>query len=415
MVRKLATQNIKTETDEVRLDGVLDEFRTALQEEIQAARVFEYSNAVQLKNGRRIAKIGKNFQYLFEIENALNLPDDTPGDLLIPDNPPINVMIVSIEGLVITVSMPEDIGSFVPIARLKSNLTYLLIRLIERIESYANKSNPVGDRIIGAHPISGSEPAIELPESYNNYQKSAVASSVGRNTTFIWGPPGTGKTQTIGEIGFQLYKRKRSIILVSHTNTAVDQAIIRIGKKIYKDDLENGKAIRVGNPKDERLREEPNLLLETHVTRRSEKLANKRDELKNELEKGSYESIELARLIDLCEWVKSSKASIQIMADTLQEIQKVENEIIGLKSQISQTLKNRGFWREAITKAKQINEIIRNNKRIDNDLQDIKNQIYELEKLLDYRTNEISEEKKILSEAKSFGWLTRRWKRSSAA
>ncbi|MCK4528996.1 ATP-binding domain-containing protein, partial [candidate division WOR-3 bacterium] len=394
----------------VKLDGVLGEFRTALQEEIQAARAFESSNAVQLRNGRRIAKIGKNFQYLFEIENALNLPGDTPGDLLIPDNPPINVIIVSIEGLAITISIPEDIGSFVPIARLKSNLTYLMIRLIERIEAYANKSNPVGDRIRGVHSITGSEPEIKFTELYNDYQKSAIASSVGRDTTFIWGPPGTGKTQTIGEIGFQLYKRKRSILLVSHTNTAVDQAIMRIGKKIHKDDLEKGKAIRVGDPKDERLRKYPNLLLETHVEKRSEELANKRDKLKNELEKGSSESIELARLIDLCEWVKSSKASIQIMADNLQEIQKVENEIILLKGQLSQALKNRAFWQEAITKAKQINEIIRNKNRIDNDIQDIKNQINKLEELLDNRANEISEEKKILSEAKSVGWLTRRWK-----
>jgi len=410
VVLKLATQNIKTETDEVRLDGVLDEFRTALQEEIQAARVFESSNAVQLKNGRRIAKIGKNFQYLFEIENALNLPGDTPGDLLIPDKPPINIMIVSIEGLVITVSIPEDIGSFVPIARLKSNLTYLMIRLIERIEAYANKANPVGDRIRGINSIAGSEHEIKFTELYNDYQKSAIASSVGRDTTFIWGPPGTGKTQTIGEIGFQLYKRKRSILLVSHTNTAVDQAIIRIGKKIHKDDLKNGKVIRVGDPKDERLREESNLLLETHVAKRSEELANKRDELKSELEKGSAESFELSMLIDLCEWVKSSKASIQIMADSLQEIQKIEDEIIVLKSQISQAITNRAFWQEATTKAKQINEIIKDSKRVDNNLRDIKNQIYELEKLLDHRANKISEEKKILSESKAIGWLTRRWK-----
>ena len=104
-VQELAPQYHQNETEEVKLGGVLSEFRTALQEEIQAARVFESSNAVELKNGRRIAKVGKNFQYLFEIENALNLPGDTPGDLLIPGNPPISVIIVSIEGLAITISI----------------------------------------------------------------------------------------------------------------------------------------------------------------------------------------------------------------------------------------------------------------------------------------------------------------------
>ena len=228
----MAPQHLNSETEEVTLSGILGEFRIALQEEIQAARVFESSNAVELKNGRRIAKVGKNFQYLFEIENALNLPGDTPGDLLVPGSPPINVIIVSIEGLAITISVPEDIGNFVPSARLKSNLTYLMKILIERIEGYAGKPNPVGDRIRGAQPVTGSELDIELHDNYNKCQKKAVASSIGRNTTFIWGPPGTGKTQTIGEIGFQLYERKRPILLVSHTNTAVDQAILRIGDKI---------------------------------------------------------------------------------------------------------------------------------------------------------------------------------------
>jgi len=37
----LAPQQIKSETEEVKLDGVLGEFRTALQEEIQAARALE--------------------------------------------------------------------------------------------------------------------------------------------------------------------------------------------------------------------------------------------------------------------------------------------------------------------------------------------------------------------------------------
>ena len=145
----------KDKADEVKLEGILDEFRTALREEIQAARAFESSNAVELKNGRRIAKLGNNFQYLFEIENALNLPGDTPGDLLVQGSPPINVTIVSIDGLAITISIPNDIGPFVASARLKSNLTYLMKILIERIEGYSDKSNHVGERLLGDVPVSG--------------------------------------------------------------------------------------------------------------------------------------------------------------------------------------------------------------------------------------------------------------------
>ena len=405
----MTPQNIKTETDEVKLDGVLGEFRTALQEEIQAARVFESSNAVELKNGRRIAKVGKNYQYLFEIENALNLPGDTPGDLLIPGNPPINIIIVSIEGLVITISIPEDIGSFVPSARLKSNLTYLMKILIERIESYADKPNPVGERIRGAQPVSGLELSIDLKDHYNQCQQQAVASSIGRDTTFIWGPPGTGKTQTIGEIGFQLYERNRPILLVSHTNTAIDQAILRIGGKIHKDDLKNGKVIRVGNPKDDRLREHPNLLLQTHVDRRSEELAKRRDELKIELDKSSSQLIELSRFIDLCEWVQSSKASIQILINDLKELKKTENEIINLKDQLLQAVKRRAFFQEAVTNARQLNKAMLQKGEIEENISKLKNDIYNLEKALEEKAAEISKEKNVLDESRSVGWLTRRW------
>jgi len=405
----LALQHNRNKTEEVNLDGVLGEFRTALQEEIQAARVFESSNAVELKNGRRIAKVGKNYQYLFEIENALNLPGDTPGDLLIPGSPPISVIIVSIEGLAITISIPEDIGSFVPSARLKSNLTYLMKILIERIEGYADKSNPVGERIRGAQPVSGSELSIDLQDHYNQSQQKAVASSIGRDTTFIWGPPGTGKTQTIGEIGFQLYERNRPVLLVSHTNTAVDQAILRIGGKIHKDDLENGKVIRVGDPKDDRLRKHPNLLLQTHVDRRSEELAKRRDELKIELDKSSSQLIELSRFIDLCEWVQSSKASIQILINDLKELKKTENEIINLKDQLSQVVKRRPFFQEAVTNAKQLNKAMLQKGEIEENISELKNDIYNLEKGLEEKADEISKEKNVLNESRSVGWLTRRW------
>ena len=405
----MAPQQINSETEDVKLDGVLSEFRTALQEEIQAARVFESSNAVELKNGRRIAKVGRNFQYLFEIENALNLPGDTPGDLLVPGNSPISVIVVSIEGLAITISLPEDISSFVPFARLKSNLTYLMKILIERIEGYAEKPNPVGERIMGAQPISGSELNIELRNEYNDYQQRAVASSIGRNTTFIWGPPGTGKTQTIGEIGIQLYNRNRPILLVSHTNTAVDQAILRIGGEVNNDDLEQGKAIRVGDPKDDRLHQYPNLLLQTHVDKRSEEYANKRDELKIEIDQSSSQLIEISRFIDLYEWVQSSKASIQILTNDQKELIKKEKAIIDLKGKLIQFVKKRSFFQEVITSSRELNKIIIKQKELQDKITRIKFKAANLEQTLEDKAGEISKEKNLLNETTSVGWLTRRW------
>ena len=197
------------EQEEVQLSGKLAEFRTALQEEIEASRRNASSNAVPLINGRRIAQVGASFQYVFDVENVLNLPGDTPGDLYIQDRSPLEVIIISIDGMTITLSISIDLGPFVPSARLQSNLAHLMRKLIKRIEALANVANPVGERILGNIEITGSANSVNLP-GLNPEQQQAVRSSLGRNATFIWGPPGTGKSRTIGSIGEHLYRRGRS-------------------------------------------------------------------------------------------------------------------------------------------------------------------------------------------------------------
>jgi hypothetical protein len=75
----------------------------------------------------RIGQRGAGFQYVFLVETALNLPDDSPADLHVPSlRQRLEATIVSLEGLSVTVSVPVDIGEFVPRARLQSDLTHLL-------------------------------------------------------------------------------------------------------------------------------------------------------------------------------------------------------------------------------------------------------------------------------------------------
>jgi AAA domain len=273
---------VKTETvnDEPQLGGVLNEFRTALREEIFAAQRSSSSNALPLSNGRRIGQVGAAFQYAFSVDSVLNVPDDAPGDLIVPGKERLPATIVSIEGLTITISVAVDLGNFVSSARLQTDLTFLLRKLIERIEFLNGKSNPAGDRILAFTEASGVNESISL-DGLNTEQNLAVASSVGRDTTFIWGPPGTGKTKTIGGIGETLFNKQRSLLLVSHTNTAVDGAMLQIAERLGSQ-VKDGAVIRVGVPKDERLKEHPDLLLETHVERRSKGISSRISALEQE-------------------------------------------------------------------------------------------------------------------------------------
>jgi len=274
----------RQQSGEVPLRGVLAEFRTALREEIDAAKRHATSSAIPLTNGRRIAAVGGGTQYVFQLDNVLNLPGDAPGDLFVGGREPLEVNVVSVEGLSITLSVPEDIGAFVPSAKLQSDLTQLMRKLIDRIEAHADKPNPAGERVRGARSVSGDPVAYARAGSdeLNPEQVAAVESCLGRDTTFIWGPPGTGKTRTIGAIGTALFDRSQSVLVVSHTNVAVDQALLSIAEKTDPAALESGLVLRAGTPRDRRLQESKDLLLTTHVERRSQQLMERRTELETE-------------------------------------------------------------------------------------------------------------------------------------
>jgi len=76
-------------------------------------------------------------------------------------------------------------------------------------------------------------PSVELPvadvSSLNKSQNAALAASMKHPLTFIWGPPGTGKTYTIVVILMQLLKAlpKSRFLVTAPTHNAVDNLLRR--------------------------------------------------------------------------------------------------------------------------------------------------------------------------------------------
>jgi len=303
---------------EVPLSGVLAEFRDALRAEVDAARRAVQGSAVQLVHGQLLGRVADAHQYVFRLENPqLALPDDMPGDLYVGKER-YDATVVSLAGGTITISVPQDLGGHVGRATLSSNLTNLLRALIERIEDFgtSGRPNPAGARLLGQAPPSGVPVAAVASSQLNQEQAAAVASGLGRDTTFIQGPPGTGKTKTIGALGEQLALANRSVLLVSHTNTAVDQALLHIAQALGPDVLEKGLVLRLGQPKDERVSAQPNLLVATHVERRSADLVARRVELLGERE-GHVERLEeLDRFISLCRWAARAAHELTLLEET---------------------------------------------------------------------------------------------------
>jgi len=327
------------------LPPLLDEFRSALQDEIEVAKRNASNSAIPLSNGHKVGEQGSAHQYAFLIDSVLNMPDGAPGDLIIPGKAPMEATIVSAEGLRIVISVESDLGKFVPTARLQTNLTILMRKLIERIEDNANSQNPAASRMLGRAPVTGGPITLGNKPELNESQLTALQSAMGRDLTVIWGPPGTGKTYIIGTITEYLYKGSRSILLVSHTNTAVDQAIKHVAKSM-KEQLQEGAVVRVGEVRDEVLRSDyPDVLLKTQVERQSRELVEEREKLINERQMLANEMFAAQKSISITEWLKSASEEITSVERTTSEISKLRqleqeatNELAELREQHSSLL-----------------------------------------------------------------------------
>lgn len=342
---------------EVELVGVLDEFRTALREEIDAARRVAAGSGIQLLNGRLIGQAADAYQYAFTLESVLNLPDDLPGELRVPGRRPVDATIVSLEGVSITISVSEPLGDFIAHASLQSDLTMLLRILIERIEKLSTRANPAGDRLLGEVLPSG-EPELVLLDRLNASQVGAIASALGRDTTFIWGPPGTGKTRTIGKIGEQLVRRERSVLVVSHTNSAVDQAIREIVTDLG-DDLVDGSVLRLGTPKDQWLLERERLLAETHIKERSKELLERQAELLTERAEKTSRLEEVRRLLAIVDWRAQADAEVARLRADERLLEAAREEVEAARGRADELEAAAEHWHEPAAQARELAEKLR--------------------------------------------------------
>jgi hypothetical protein len=97
-------------------------------------------------------------------------------------------------------------------------------------------------------------------------QKEAVLKA-GKQFSILWGPPGTGKTYTLGSIAAALSMAGRRVLVIAPTNNATDKAAlaiddarIRLGAPLTK-----GEMIRPGRPSLPELEEREHLMKWTQV------------------------------------------------------------------------------------------------------------------------------------------------------
>jgi superfamily I DNA and/or RNA helicase len=128
---------------------------------------------------------------------------------------------------------------------------FLYEKLKHALESLLQGQNffvPNALMLFGKHPPhKQAQPLLTEHPGLNDSQQQALQLCSDNNLAFVWGPPGTGKTTTLGHIVTELLRQGQRILITSTTNAAVDQALAKLAALgDAREFFERGHIVRIG-------------------------------------------------------------------------------------------------------------------------------------------------------------------------
>lgn len=218
--------------------------------------------------------------YSFESDTELSIPDHTAISIW-PSGAKESCFgtVLNCEEFTVILSSERNFGQTVSSIEIAAEPWKLLDSLTERLDGIRQKPSA----IVRALVCDGKKQILRGSELIKGQEK-ACRMSISQPITFIWGPPGTGKTETLARIAVQHMNAGKRVLMLSYSNVSVDGAVWRVFEKDYR--KKPGRIVRYGYPKDKALLAHEylnsyNLALRTHPDLAAERslLQNRRKKL----------------------------------------------------------------------------------------------------------------------------------------
>lgn len=229
-------------------------------------------------DGKRVEYKSGHFVYTFEADEELNYPDSTPISIWRGEDS-IAGHIVGCEEFTVIIATNINLGEEISQLEFSAEPWHLLNSLNDRLDEMLENPSKIVKKLIcdGRGAIDYGNHKIEMG------QETAVQMSKKQPITFVWGPPGTGKTETLAKIALEHIREGKRVLMLSYSNVSVDGAIMRVYKR--KPDYEPGTIVRYGYARDKQLLEHEYLTSYNLVIRNYPSLLTERKELITERRK----------------------------------------------------------------------------------------------------------------------------------
>lgn len=238
-------------------------------------------------DGERILIKNDVYIYSFDTDTEFHFPDGTVIKVLWNDAW-IPAYVLSCEEFTLVFQINEDLGARITSIEFTSEPWQLMEALIERI----NEIKPSESSLAYMLACTGNARIDEFGRIRLG-QDYALKSACDQPITFIWGPPGTGKTTTLARICLEELSKGKRVLMLSYSNVSVDGALLKVADM---SDYPAGTVIRYGYPRMKELLESQELTSYAYALSKRPDLSSRYSELieqKKKLKKKSLRRTEI--------------------------------------------------------------------------------------------------------------------------
>jgi hypothetical protein len=172
-------------------------------------------------------------------------------------------------------ALEQSFGDLIPEAYLFHDPWELLEQLIQRLDEIKkNKRKRLRVKKLLDPSMTAKHPADKISSNVHEL----ILRSKYNPVTFVWGPPGTGKTYTLARVAANKYFQEKRVLILSHSNQAVDVLIAEISTFIKKKDrYHEGDVLRYGSSSGEQLAHHEAVTTSQLIQKQDPQLAGDKD------------------------------------------------------------------------------------------------------------------------------------------